>query len=84
MVPFIAFDHCGFNNQYGRYTHIPGGETLVCLSGWGQKEWDKAQLVFFSKYPGLTIYHCPGIYRANNQPLGNTDELCAKLKLRLA
>lgn len=83
QVAFIAHDWCGWNDQYGRYTHLPSGDTLVCRPGMGQDDWDRAQLQYFRKYPGLNVYDCPGAYTTDGRLMGSTDEICARLEDRL-
>lgn len=82
---FIAFDWCGWNGNYGRFTHIPSGDTLVQPDCIGQREWDQAQMKWFSKYPQLTVHRCPeGPYRETGDTMGTTDEVVTRLKERLA
>jgi hypothetical protein len=81
---FIAHDFCGWNEQYGRYTHCPSGATLVCRPGMDQTAWDRAQLEFLSKLPGLPVHSCPGTYTTEGTRLmGTTDEICERLRSRL-
>ena len=80
---FIAHDFCGWDEQYGRYTHMPSGETLICKQHMGQLQWDKAQLEFLLKYPGMNVYSCPNRYWQNpNTLMGSTEEICERLKAR--
>ncbi len=84
-MDFIAFDWCGFNENLGRFTHMPSGDTLV-QQGFDQRKWDQRQLEFFKKYPGLTVYNNerPGPYRPEGKVMGTTEEICARLERRLA
>jgi hypothetical protein len=79
---FIAFDYCGWSEQYGRLTHVPTGETLVCKSCWGQQDWDIAQATFFDKFLNIKVYDCagPGSYRPNDKCWGTTEYLAEKLR----
>lgn len=84
---FIAFDWCGWNESRGRFTYCGNGEmdTLVQQGWMGQQAWDKAQLEWFKKYPGLTVHRCPtGPYRETGDTMGTTDEIVARLEARLA
>lgn len=82
---FIAHDWCGWNEQYGRFTHMPSGDTLVCQAWMGQLEWDKAQLAYFRKYPGINVHRCPvGPYNTNGSIMGTTDEIILRLEPRVA
>jgi hypothetical protein len=50
----------------------------------GQRDWDKAQLEYFRKYPGLVVYKCPtGPYRRTEETFGTTEEICQRLEARL-
>lgn len=80
---FIAHDYCGWDERYGRYTHVPSGDTLVQRDAMGQANWDKAQLDYLAKYPGLTVYKCPGAYVPTGETYGTTDEICERLRKRL-
>lgn len=81
---FIAHDYCGWNEQYGRYTVIPEGDTLVCRPDMVQREWDRAQLDFLSRFPGRTVHKCyEGPYRPTGNTLGTTEEICERLRKRL-
>jgi len=82
-MEFIAFDWCGWDERFGRFTHLPSGETLVCRDGMGQIAWDKAQLNFFQKFPGLNVHSCPGAYTTDGRLMGTTEEICERLKKRL-
>lgn len=83
-MEFIAHDWCGYNDQYGRYTHVPNGTTLVCQAWMGQKDWDQAQLEFLQQFPNLNVHDCPtGPYSTNGRLMGSTNEICARLKERL-
>lgn len=82
--PFIAHDWCGFNEQYGRYTALPSGRTLVCRPGMDQAAWDKAQLAYLSEFPNQPVHECPGPYTTHGTRLiGFTDALCAGLRKKL-
>lgn len=80
---FIVHDWCGWNDRYGRYTHMPSGATLVCQAWMGQQEWDKAQLEFLERFPGLNVHDCPGAYSTDGRLMGSTEEICARLQERL-
>lgn len=80
---FIAHDWCGWNERYGRFTHLPSGDTLVCQEWMGQSDWDKVQLEWFSKYPGLDVHECPAVYDRSGPLMGTTEEICARLAERL-
>lgn len=80
---FIAHDWCGWNSRFGRYTHMPSGDTLVCEGWMGQADWDKAQLEWMKKYPGLNVHKCPGAYSTDGLLMGSTDEICQRLEARL-
>lgn len=83
---FIAFDWCGFNENLGRFTHMPSGDTLVQQPWMGQADWDNAQLRWFMKYSGLTVYDNarPGPYRPEGKIMGTTFEICERIQKRLA
>lgn len=84
MKPFIAFDWCGAFEDYGRFTHMPSGETLVQQGWMKQEDWDKAQLEWFRKFPGLTVCRClSGPYHLNDNTMGTTEEICSRLEKRL-
>lgn len=80
---FIAHDWCGFGERYGRYTHLPSGDTLVCRPDMGQVEWDKAQLAYMKKYPGLNVHECPGRYTTDDPLLGTVDDIIVRLEKKL-
>lgn len=82
-VEFIAHDWCGSMQQYGRYTHMPSGDTLVCKAWMGQVDWDKAQLEYFQKYSNITVHECPGQYTSDGALMGTVEEICARLTNRL-
>lgn len=65
MPDFIAFDWCGWDDRYGRFTHCPSGNTLAQQAWMDQADWDKAQLEWFRQYDGLTIYKCYEQYVAD-------------------
>lgn len=90
MQPFIAHDWCGWDDRYGRYTVVPGAQTLVCRPDMSQVAWDKAQLEFLKPYagqsPSLIVYECAdqsGPYRPSERTLGTVDEIVARLERRL-
>lgn len=85
MESFIAFDWCGWNDCYGRFTHMPSGDTCLQPSDANQREWDAKQLTFFRKYPGFKVCRCPtGPYVLNNDIIAwTTEEICARLEKRL-
>ncbi len=72
----IIHDWCGWDEQYGRYTHSPSGDTLVCQAWMRQRDWDKAQLSFLQKYPDIQV-------RFQDGTSENTDTICARLIERL-
>ena len=87
MKSFIAFDWCGWNNRYGRFTLVAeeNSTTLVQQGHMGQKEWDHAQLEWFRKYPGLTVYRCPENYVPDpTNVMGTVEEIIQRLKERLS
>lgn len=82
---FIAHDWCGWNENYGRYTHVPSGDTLVCKAYMNQMQWDQAQHDWLNKYPDLTVHSCPtGPYSQEGKSMGTTTEICARLQSRLS
>jgi hypothetical protein len=83
MEEFIAHDWCGWNNNYGRYTHIPSGDTLVCKASMNQQQWDKIQLAFLSSYSGISVYECSGFYSTDNPSMGTVEEICERLRAKL-
>jgi hypothetical protein len=86
QLEFIAHDWAGMFERLGRYTHVPTGETLLCHAYYDQDAWDRAQLEFFKRFPGLVVYDNArsGPYRPEGRVLGVTDEICVKLAQRLA
>lgn len=82
-MEFIAHDYCGWNDRYGRFTHLPGCHTLVCQPWMDQRDWDEAQLKFLEAYPGLTVHECPDAYSTDGKPMGTTDEICERLRARM-
>lgn len=78
-MEYIAFDWCGTFENYGRFTHLPSGETIVQQPWMGQSDWNKKQLEFFQKYPGLTVYKCPFNYNDRQESMGTTEEICGRL-----
>lgn len=81
---FIVHDWCGWDERQGRFTHSPSGDTLLCPPDASQRSWDRAQLAWFRKYPGLTVHRCPtGPYRETGDTMGTTEEICARLEGRL-
>jgi len=85
MNEFIAHDWCGLNEQYGRFTHMPSGDTLLCGGWMGQLDWDKAQLEWLQKYdPALVVHKCPdGPYRETGNTMGNVGEIVGRLRSRV-
>lgn len=84
MTEFIAFDWCGWNDWYGRFTHLPTGDTIIQRPGMDQRQWDRAQLEWFRKYPRLVVHRCPdGPYRQTRDTFGTTEEIITKLETRL-
>lgn len=83
---FIAHDWCGWNERFGRFTHMPSGDTLVCQGWMGQLDWDKAQAEWFQKFPGeLMVHRCPnGAYRETGDTMGTVSEITARLEQRVA
>ncbi len=87
MTEFIAFDYCGWNDHYGRFTHSPSNETLVCRPGMGQHDWDLAQLEFFKKFAdSIKVYDCSagGAYSPSGPELGTVEQICLRLKNRVS
>lgn len=82
---FIAFDWCGWDEQHGRFTHVPTGETIVCRSGYDQSKWDAVQLAYFEKFdPTVPVHECPSRYTTEGtRPMGLTGEICERLRERL-
>lgn len=84
-VEFIAHDWAGWNENHGRFTHVPSGGTLLCRRYWGQEEWDKAQLDWLRQYDGtLTVHDCPGAYNTDGKLMGTVAEICERLEKRLS
>lgn len=81
---FVVFDWCGWNERYGRFTHLPSGETLVCQAWMGQLDWDKAQLEWFEKLDGsLVVHRCErGPYHETGDSMGTVSEIVHKLRSR--
>lgn len=81
---FIAFDWCGFHENLGRYTLVPGGDTLVCQPWMGQADWDKAQLEWFRKQDGTLVVHkcLRGPYRETGETMGTVAEIVERLSQR--
>ncbi len=83
-MEFIAHDWAGWNENQGRFTHMPSGETLLCQRYWDQQEWDQAQLDWFRKYDEtLTVHECPGAYSTDGDLMGTAGEICERLEKRL-
>jgi hypothetical protein len=82
MIAFIASDWCGWGDRYGRYTHIPSGETIIEYPYDDQSSWDARQVAFFRRHPGLRVYVCLGRYTDEWEPTGTTDEILAKWEAR--
>lgn len=82
---FIAHDWCGFLDRYGRFTHLPSGQTLICEAHMDQEKWDRAQLRWFRQFSGtLVVHRCPvGPYRETGDSMGTVAEIIEKLKARL-
>lgn len=82
---FIAFDWCGWNENYGRFTLVDATcETLVQQAYMNQRQWDQSQLEFFRRFPGLTVYRCPGSYFPDpKNVMGTTEEIVKRLEARL-
>lgn len=85
MNEFIVHDWCGFNENYGRFTAIPSGKTLVCQGWMMQSDWDKAQFDWFSELdPSLVVHKCPrGPYRETGDTMGTVGEILARLRCRV-
>lgn len=84
---FIAFDWCGWNNRFGRFTHIPSGATLTQQQWMGQTDWNKAQLEWFKQFKGdLLVHKCtePGPYRESGNVMGTVEEIIKRLELQYA
>jgi hypothetical protein len=83
-MDYIVHDWCGWNDQQGRFTHMPSGDTLLCQVWMGQSDWDKAQHEWFKKYPGLTVHKCnTGPYRPTGDTYGTTEEIIERLAKRI-
>lgn len=83
---FIAHDSAEWNDRYGRYTHVPSGDTLICQAWMNQLEWDKAQLVWLSKYAGSLVVHKQlyvGPYHETGDTHGTVAEIVERLKARI-
>ena len=78
---FVAFDWCGWNDQYGRFTAMPDGATLTCKAWMGQADWDAAQLDWFQQFsPDIVVHRCEtGPYR---DTMGTVGEIVKRLKSR--
>ena len=85
LMNFVAFDYCGWQDRYGRFTVVPDGETLVQGAWMRQEDWDKAQLEWFSKLDGdLVVHRCErGPYRETGDIMGTVEEIKQRLKGRL-
>jgi hypothetical protein len=83
---FICHDWAGWNEQYGRYTHMPSGATLRCEGWMKQHDWDAAQLEWLKKYDGsLVVHKCPrGPYRETGDTMGTVAEITERLSRRLS
>ena len=81
---FIAFDWCGFDGRYGRFTAMPSGKTLTCQQWMDQRDWDAAQLTWFQEFDGsLVVHRCPdGPYRETDNQMGTVGEIIERLKSR--
>jgi hypothetical protein len=86
LCDFIAHDWCGWNEQQGRFTAMPNGETLVCQPWMGQNDWDKAQLEWFKRFSGSVVVHrCgDGPYRETGNIMGTVAGIAARLRARSA
>jgi hypothetical protein len=84
-MEFIAFDWCGWNEQQGRFTHMPSGKTLVCQQWMRQRDWDDAQMKWFQELsPELVVHKClTGAYRETGETMGTVREIVARLEARL-
>jgi hypothetical protein len=82
---FIAHDWCGWDGRYGRFTHLPSSETLVCQSWMRQADWDKAQLEWFERFSSaLVVHRCPvGPYRETGDKMGSVADIVARLRSRV-
>lgn len=84
FIAFIAHDWCGTHGQYGRFTHIPSGETLVCQAWYSQKRWDEEQLEWFRQWPvDLVVYKCQQAYVKTNETYGSVGEIIERLKMKM-
>lgn len=81
---FIVFDWCGWGERYGRFTHMPSGETLVCQMWMGQADWDRAQLAWMLKYDGeMLVHRCErGPYHETGNLMGSVGEIMERLQRR--
>ena len=82
---FIAHDWCGWNNQHGRFTAMPNGETLVSQGWMNQSQWDRAQLEWFRRFDGhVTVHECPGVYSDTAPVMGTVADIRQRLEGRLS
>lgn len=82
---FVAFDWCGWNNRFGRFTGVPSGTTLTQQEWMGQRDWDGRQVVWFKQFsPELVVHKClEGPYRETGETMGTVGEIIARLEERL-
>jgi hypothetical protein len=86
LVQFIAFDWCGWNERYGRFTALPSGDTIICQGWMGQHDWDKAQLEWFKRFDGAVVVHRntgAGPYRETGDLMGTVAEIVERLVTRV-
>jgi hypothetical protein len=80
---FIAYDYCGWNMKYGRFTAMPSGDTLTCQPYMGHLDWDKAQLAWFLRFDSDIVVHRnrgDGPYRETGDIIGKVSEIVARLR----
>jgi len=82
---FIVFDWCGCNSNYGRFTHMPTGRTLVCQAWMRQEHWDDAQLKWFKQFDGnIVVHRClSGPYHETGDTMGTVAEIIGRLEKRV-
>lgn len=81
---FICHDWAGWNEQMGRFTHLPSGDTLLCQRWMGQLEWEQAQAEWFKRYnPAILVHKCrSGAYRKTGDTMGSVGEIIQSLPER--
>jgi len=83
---FIAFDWCGWDDRYGRFTHVPSSDTLTQQAWMGQLEWNEAQLKWFQKWSPALVVHKnmqSGPYQETGDTFGTVGQIIDRLKAKL-